>query len=216
MAPNWPRPTTLALLCAGCATSPAPTATPSEAAAKVAVPRPAPEAIAAVEAPLPEPPEPEREVHLVGELSLRLELPSAAWKPHRLPPQPGAQQVGFARDLVHDDAGNAVQPFCGITSEELPSGTNEIVLYSAQWRTRMPFQVDEVFSHEDGTVQLKNVIGYRGRTSHGGDEHTLLVLHGLFQRRGFVVVCDATTAVFPRVRGEMESFLRSLQHAEAP
>src|SRR5690606_25181115 len=120
------------------------------------------------------------------------------------------------RGDVLDAQGHAVRPYCGITSEPAPAGMNDIVQYSLSWRMRVPFHVDEVFSHEDGTIQLKNAIGYRGKTSYDGTEHTLLVLHGLFRDRGFVVVCDATTSVFDQVRGELEAFVASLRHTADP
>ena len=80
----------------------------------------------------------------------------------------------------------------------------------------MPFHVDAVFTHEDGTIQLKNAIGYRGTKSLGGDEHTLFIVHGLFRDRGDVVVCDTTTSLLPKVQAEIEAVLRSMKHPEAP
>jgi len=154
----------------------------------------------------------------VEELALTFELPSSAWKRHPGvgPPTPGVTQVGFERDELHDPAGNAVRPFCGIMSEPIPPESRDIIQYSVSWRMRVPFKVDAVFSHESGPLQLENAIGYRGHTTYGGNEHSLIVVHGIFRDRGFVISCDATTAVLPQVQAEFEALLQSMKHTEEP
>lgn len=158
---------------------------------------------------------PEKTTVTFEELALTFELPSAAWKRHPVvgPPSPGVAQIGFEREELYDTAGNAVRPFCGIMTELVPPEQRDIIQYSVSWRLRVPFKVDAVFSHESGPLQLKNAIGYRGRKSYGNTEHSLIVVHGLFRDRGFVISCDATTAVLPQVQGEFEALLHSMKHS---
>jgi hypothetical protein len=178
----------------------------------------APTAEPSADEPPPPLPPPERPAHTIANIKLTFELPSTAWKRHPGlgPPKEGVTQVGFERDPVFDDQGNGVKPFCGITSEPVPREIRDVVKYSLSWRLRVPFKVDEVFSHEDGTIQVKNAIGYRGHTEYGGQEHTLYVVHAVFRDRGFVVVCDSTKSVFAQVKGELDAFLKSMRHTEAP
>jgi hypothetical protein len=163
-----------------------------------------------------EPPAPAPET--IADISLTFVIPTPAWRRHPGlgPPKEGITQVGFERDDLLDKDGNAVRPFCGITTEPVEPAARDIIKYSLAWRLRVPFHVDEVFSHQDGTIQLENAIGYRGTTSYGGKEHRLLIVHALFRDRGFVVVCDSTTSVYEQARPEIEAFLKSLRHTEAP
>ena len=181
--------------------------------AKTAAPQPE-------ESKKPSPPvvAPAKTVVTIEALALTFELPSSAWKAHPGlgPAPPGITQVGFERDELHDASGNAVRPFCGIMSELVPPESRKIVEYSVSWRLRVPFTVDAVFSHESGPLQLKNAIGYRGRKTYGNTEHSLIVVHGLFRDRGFVISCDTTTAVLPQVQGEFEALLQSMKHTEEP
>ncbi|MBK6516436.1 MAG: hypothetical protein IPG04_20605 [Polyangiaceae bacterium] len=156
-----------------------------------------------------------KRVETVQDIQLTFELPNDAWRRHPGlgPTPPGVTQLGFERDDVLDDDGHAVRPYCGVTTEPAPD-QKDIVLYSMGWRMKAPFKVDSVFTHEDGTVQVKSAIGYRGRTEYGGDEHSLFVVHGLFGERGYVFICDTTTSVLAKVEGEIASILRSMKHRE--
>ncbi len=203
--------------CSAPATGPVPppaieAALPSAAVASASVQAPAVPASAVPVAP------PSRPTEKIDAVSLAFELPSEAWKRHPglgAPPA-GVTQLGFERDDVLDDSGHAVRPYCGFTTEPVPAQNRDIIQYSLSWRLRVPFHVDAVFSHEDGTIQLKNAIGYRGTKAYGGDEHTLFIVHGLFRDRGYVVVCDTTTSVLPKVQGEIEALLKSMKHTEEP
>lgn len=210
------------LLLAACSTAPTHIASPPAPAStspRVEVAPPAPSATAAAApaspseaippAKAPEPAPAER--FALDDPHVSFTAPSAAWHQKNLEGE--VSNIGFEREPVFEPNGQGVLPYCSTLS--VPTKHTDIVQFSLEWRLKQPFTVDSVFSHEDGTLKLKNAIGYWGKTTYGGNEHTLMIVHGLFERRGLIVVCDATTAVIDQVRAEFEAFLGSFEREPA-
>jgi len=92
--------------------------------------------------------------------------------------------------------------------EEVENGTDAIT-YSALKRIKLNFEVLEVFTHESGEINFQNAIGYKGKyVDKAGLDHTLLIVHGVNENKGFQIICDATSNIMDQVE---KKFLVSLQ-----
>lgn len=148
-------------------------------------------------------------------LGLWVSPPSPEWKRKDAEGKraAGVEQIGFERKPVFAADGQGVLPYCSVMGEQVEPEVTDAIMYSLSWRMRQPFKVTSVFSHTEGILQLKNALGYWGTVEYGGDEHTLMVVHGLVPGHGIIIVCDATTSVIDQVRAEFEAFLKGIHRS---
>jgi hypothetical protein len=88
----------------------------------------------------------------------------------------------------------------------------DAVTYSALKRSKVNFEVLEVYTHEGGQIGFQNAIGYKGKyVDNGGLDHTIYIVHGVNGKKGFQFICDVTTNILDKVEDEFFMTLKSIR-----
>src|SRR6478609_4488787 len=87
----------------------------------------------------------------------------------------------------------------------------DAITYSALKRSKVSFEVSEVFTHENGKINYENAIGYKGKYVDKGLNHTVYVIHGINGKKGLQFICDVTTNILDKVDGEFLTTLKSIR-----
>jgi len=144
------------------------------------------------------------------------ELPSEKWslKDKQEDREKSIALYGYKREWILDSKNRKIIPNIGIVFEKVPKDM-DVIVYSANLRMRIGFEVEKVFTHLDGTISLENAIGYIGKyTNSYNIKHTVMVVHAIHKGIGAQIIMDATTEVFPIVENEFNQTLKTLKFAE--
>jgi hypothetical protein len=140
---------------------------------------------------------------------LRFDLDLTLWheQPLQLPKNP--RRLG-ARMFLREKASASAECPAGlaVTAELLPAdlGLRE---YAAGRRSQMHQHiVDQIFSHEDGVLQLTSAIGYRARGVDGCHPFVYLVF-AKEHERGYMIALDADPEDHPLLEEEIRAILKS-------
>lgn len=118
--------------------------------------------------------------------------------------------IMFNRSPIKNPQGVLVAPVIAVVYEAI-SNDMDLVRYSVQVRTRVPFEVDKMFLPKDGGFTYANSLGYEGHLDQEGVKHTLLIAHMVYKNVGVQIVGDSTTDIFPQVESDMRQFMKSIQ-----
>lgn len=133
----------------------------------------------------------------------------------------GRSAFMYSRKKIIDNDGVSVSPKATFIFEQVPpipanldaeTLSNYVIFYSMNVRTRwtIPTKIDKVYGYGDNIFSWKKAIGYKARYNDG-IEHTILLVHGLFDDNGRTygvqVIMDSTTSVFPKVESEFTAML---------
>ncbi len=143
---------------------------------------------------------------IIEEAKLKMELPNEHWNFMGKQTQNSVTVYTWRRDYILDSAGRKIDPQISFILEPVDS-TMDIVQFSWIKRTKVPFDVVSMFSHEDGTIKFKNGIGYRGTYEDRGLVHRIYLVHGIRNGMGITLVMDTTEELAEIVAPE---FLKSL------
>jgi len=142
---------------------------------------------------------------------ISIDLANDAWSLDTKQNQSGTIVYWFKRQPVEDSQGRQVIPNIAVLIEEVGDDV-DVVTYTAMKRSRVAFDVQEVFTHEGGRMTFKNAIGYKGTyTDRGGLDHTVYIVHGLNEGKGLQVICDTTTDILDRLDDEFLLTLKSIR-----
>lgn len=148
------------------------------------------------------------------------------WSLSKLPTDPRSGLGGFmySRKAIVDNAGERISPKAAFIFELVPpipanldaaTLSDYVILYSMDVRKRwtIPTTIDKVYSFSDNLFPWKKAVGYKARYNDGM-EHTVLLVHGLFNDNGRTygvqVIMDSTTSVFPEVESEFIAMLAQI------
>lgn len=146
---------------------------------------------------------------------LRLAVDQRVWKERDLGSarNPGVVAMrAFSRDKA--SAAAECPAAMVVVAEQVPPDLG-VVEFSAAKRSGMPPGVMErVFSHLDGTLQLKNAVGYRFRGTEGCHPVVHLV-HAREAADGFTIVIEVDPRDYALIESEVLAMLKSLRFAGA-
>lgn len=148
---------------------------------------------------------------IIEEARLSMSLPNDSWSFIEREVHGSTIVYTYKREPIMDSAGRWIDPHISFLIE--PVGPDaDVVMYSFQKRSAVPFDVVSMFSHEDGTILFKNGIGYRGKYMDRGLEHRIYVVHGIHNEMGITLIMDTTEEIADIVAPE---FLQSLATLDA-
>ncbi|MCC6299738.1 MAG: hypothetical protein IT314_10600 [Anaerolineales bacterium] len=154
---------------------------------------------------------------LFPQLGLSFAFPSSDWdvNPYRHESKADAEVISFWRKGILDSSGREIVPVLGIVVGEVPE-KSDIVEYSAFWRANFPkHQVDDIFTKDDGLINLPYAIGYKIRyTDQYSIEHTIFLIHAIKEKTSFQISLDSTTEMFPQFEGDFIKILKSIEYIE--
>lgn len=144
----------------------------------------------------------------VPEAKIKFDLPNESWKLNQK--EEGKFHL-FKREPIEDDAGLKIIPNLAIVIEDVEPGL-DVVTYSVLKRTKVSFEVVEVFTHEKGTIDFINAIGYRGKyKDQGGLDHSIIMLYAINEGKGIQFIFDTTTSIEETMRAEFDHVLKSIR-----
>lgn len=150
-------------------------------------------------------------VYIFKEAHLMLNIPNSHW--HLQPKQDknGFIIYVFKRDPILDSADRNVIPNVGVVIEKIDSNT-DIVTYSVNKRASGFFSVAKMFTHEEGTIDYINAVGYKGTyIDQASVSHTVYVVHAINGDSGLQIILDTTTETLPAIDAEFLQILKSLR-----
>ncbi len=142
----------------------------------------------------------------IKEADLIFKLPNKHWKFKERQEQGTKVVYTYKRDFILDSAGRQIDPQISFILEPVDSSM-DVISYSFQKRSQVPFDVVSMFSHEDGTMKFKNGIGYRGKYNDRGLEHRIYIVHGIYKSMGIMLIMDTTEEIAETVAPEFLKFL---------
>ena len=148
-------------------------------------------------------------VYLFKEAHLMLNIPNSHW--HLQPKQDknGFIIYVFKRDPIPDSSGRSIIPNFAVVIETIDPKT-DVVTYSVNKRANNAFHVtDMMFTHKEGPIKIVNAVGYRG-TYTDAFPHTVYVVHGINEKKGFQIILDTTTETFGAMDTEFLGILQSI------
>ena len=116
----------------------------------------------------------------------------------------------FKRDPVLDSSNRNVIPNAAVIIEKIDPKT-DVVTYSVNKRANGFFDVIQMFTHEDGTINYLNAVGYKG-TYTDALSHTVYVVHAIHEDKGIQIILDTTTETFPAIDNEFLQVLKSIRN----
>jgi hypothetical protein len=150
---------------------------------------------------------------LIEEAKLSLKLPNEKWELKDKVDQNGMQVYFFKREPVKDSLGRDVIPTISVIVEDVNKNL-DAVTYSVMKRGQVNFKVMEVFIHEDGLIDFKNAIGYKGKYTDKYGDHTLYVIHAINNNKGLQIIFDVLTVLFEDLDPEFKITLKSIKKEE--
>lgn len=144
---------------------------------------------------------------------MQFELPNEKWEATPVQEDHGITAYIYKREAITDPDGLQVIPNIAFVIESVPDST-DVIVYSMQKRMNMPFEVKEVFSHDDKKAKLKYdfAVGYKGVYKDSHELlHTIYVVHLINGNSGVQVIMDATSELFDQCDKEFIKALRSIE-----
>ncbi len=148
-------------------------------------------------------------VYLFREANIKLNIPNSRW--HLQPKQVknGFTIYLFKRDPVLDSSHRQIIPNAAVIIEKIPPKM-DVVTYSVNKRAQSFFSVTKMFIHDDGTINYKNAVGYKGTYTDKVD-HTVYVVHAINGDKGLQIILDTTTETFAALEAEFLQILKSIR-----
>jgi hypothetical protein len=142
----------------------------------------------------------------IKEARIQFELPNEHWKFIERQEHENTILYTYKRDYILDSENRKIDPQISFILEPVDS-TIDVILYSAYKRSKIPFDVVKVFSHEDGTMKFAYGVGYQGKYEDRGLLHRIYLVHGIYNFMGITLIMDTTEEIADIVAPE---FLKSL------
>lgn len=146
---------------------------------------------------------------VIGEAKLQFELPNEHWKFIEQQMHGNTIVYTYKRDPITDSAGRKIDPQISFLIEPVDS-TTDVIQYSIYKRSKVPFDIISMFSHEDGTIKFKNGVGYQGKYVDRGLEHRIYLVHGIHNSMGITLIMDTTEEIAEIVAPEFLKCLATL------
>ena len=149
----------------------------------------------------------------IANTKLIFELPNKHWFKHSDQDANGKHIDFYKREAIIDSNGRQIIPNISIITEEVGDSA-DVILFSAQKRVSVPFEVDEVFSHdsEKAILHYGYAVGYRGSyTDQNALLHSVYVLHLINGTTGVQIIMDITADLFDEFGEEFRTCISSIK-----
>jgi hypothetical protein len=146
----------------------------------------------------------------IEEAKISLNLPNEKWELKDKVDQNGMQIYFFKREPIVDSIGREVIPNISVIVEGVNKNL-DVVTYSAMKRSKVNFDVIDVFIRDDGVIDFKNAIGYKGKYVDQFGEHTVYVIHAINNGKGLQIFFDVLTELFNELDNEFKLTLKSIK-----
>ncbi len=145
----------------------------------------------------------------IEEAQIQLILPNDNWQLISKDDKNNLQVYYYKRNPILDSANRKVIANISVVVEDVPSDT-DVVSFSVVKRGSAPFEVLDMFNYENGPLQIKNAIGWKGRYRDKVGEHTVYVIHAINNQKGLQIICDVTSELFEMIDAEFKATLKSI------
>lgn len=149
-------------------------------------------------------------VYVFKEAHIKLNIPNSHWHLQPRQEKNGMIIYVFKRDPVLDSSNRNVIPNAAVIIEKIDPKT-DVVTYSVNKRANGFFDVIQMFTHEDGTINYLNAVGYKG-TYTDALSHTVYVVHAIHEDKGIQIILDTTTETFPAIDNEFLQILKTIRN----
>jgi hypothetical protein len=146
----------------------------------------------------------------IKEAGLKIDLPNDQWFLANKVEKKDLVVYIFKRKPIEDGEGHQIIPNLAVLVEDA-GDAKDFVEYSVTKRIQISFEVDSVFTPQNGLIGFQNSIGYKFRYVEQDIEHTVLIVHAFHEKKGIQIMCDATTDVFDKSGPEFIEALRSFR-----
>jgi hypothetical protein len=146
----------------------------------------------------------------IEEAKISLNLPNEKWELKDKVNQNGMQIYFFKREPVVDSIGREVIPNISVIVEDVDKNL-DVVTYSAMKRSKVNFEVLDVFTQDEGLIDIKNAIGYKGKYVDQYGDHTVYVVHIINNKKGLQIFFDVLTGLFNELDNEFKLTLKSIK-----
>jgi hypothetical protein len=119
----------------------------------------------------------------------------------------------FKHKPIKDAEGRDIEPVIALISESVPDSL-DVIMYSIQKRTQVPFEVKKLITWQDGSFAYRNSVGYEGEYKKGAVLHKVFIGHLRHKGAGVQIICDSTDGAHDKVEADMRNFLRSISFKE--
>jgi hypothetical protein len=148
-------------------------------------------------------------VYTFKEANIKLNMPNAHWRLRPKEEKNGFVIYVFKRDPIMDSSNRNIIPNAAVVIEKI-NPKMDVITYSMYKRTNAAFDVTKVFSHEDGTINYLNAVGYQG-TYSDDMAHTVYVVHAKNGDKGIQIILDTTTETLAAMDPEFLQILKSFR-----
>lgn len=146
---------------------------------------------------------------IIEEAKIKFALPNTYWSFKEKVNNDSFTVYTYIRDYIVDSAGRKIDSQISIILEPITVDISPIE-YSIQKRIELPFDVVNVFSHEDGSMQFEYGVGFQGKYEDRGIEHRIYIVHGIHNNMGIVLIMDTTEELSDIVAPEFLKTLKTL------
>lgn len=145
------------------------------------------------------------------EAKIKIDLPNDSWFLADKQENKEMTVYYFKRKSIEDNDGRQIIPNISVIIEDVDK-TLDAVTYSALKRSKVNFEVLEVFNHDSGPIKYENAIGYKGKYVDKYDlDHTIYIVHGINGTKGLQFIFDVTTNILDKVDNEFLATLKSIR-----
>jgi len=144
------------------------------------------------------------------EANLSLTLPNESWVLLKKQDVNNLTVYFYKRESIPDSLGRTVIPTISVVIEGVSKDV-DVITYSMMKRSKMQFNVDKVFTNQEGSLDLKTAIGYKGTYSDKFGEHLLYIVHAVNNEKGIQIIMDALSLISSKIEPEFKVALKSLK-----
>ncbi len=154
------------------------------------------------------------QLQTIKEADIRYKLPNDKWHLTSSSTDNFPHVYTYKRTALTDSSGREVIPNIAFIIENVPD-TADIVDYSGYKREKLSFEAIDVFSYLSEPKLLKHqyAIGFKGTyTDSKKLKHTIYYVIYIHKGKAVQVVCDVTSELFPKCKGEFDALIRSVEN----
>lgn len=147
----------------------------------------------------------------IGKSKITYELPNGYWNKSQKLKNHGVHAKIYKRDPLIDSKKVRVIPNIAFICQKVENSTDIEEFAENRHDLENTLENEESFTHENGPLNFKNAIGFKGNYTSKDQNHTVYLVYLINNGHGVTIVCDVTTELFEEVKDEFDSLLLSIQ-----